>query len=174
MKNVFCALCLNLPFAACAAVEDHIEVLVSGRITDSTCEVALAKKTKTVLMGTHLTQNFDRVNDTSAPVSFTVNLENCGQDTKEVRVAFTGTSVVGNNSLLALNSGSVSQLAIRILDNQNNPLALNDSENGGRLYKLEPTQRTQILRFSAQYVALSVPVDTGEADATAKLSLTWP
>ncbi|MBV7403498.1 fimbrial protein [Enterobacter sp. ENT03] len=171
MKYVLCAFWLWLPFGSQAVVEDHIEIRVTGRITDSICEVE--PKVEPVAMGTQVAQNFHDVGNASDPINFTIQLKNCGQDAKEVRIAFTGTSA-SDASLLALNSGSVSQLAIRILDNNKNPIALNDRQDGGRIYTLNPLIPTQNLQFYAQYVALSVPVDAGEADATANFSLTWP
>lgn len=173
MKHYVCALWLCIPFYSHSVEQDSINISITGGITDSTCEIAQTDQNKQVQMGTYLAQNFKQVNDVSDPVDFTIQLENCGPDTKEVRVEFTGTSA-GDGSLLALDSNSISQLAIRILDSNKSPITLNDNTNSGRSYNLTPGAANQTLQFYAQYVALRVPLDTGEADATAKLSLTWP
>ncbi|EOQ50751.1 TPA: fimbrial protein [Citrobacter braakii] len=174
MKYAVCALWLSLSFAAYAVETDSFQLQLVGRITDSTCEVAVTDKTKDVPMGSYQAQDFNQVDAVTPPVSFTVQLENCGTETQEVRVAFTGTGASGNNTLLALDNLSIDQLAIRILDKDKTPIALNDSTNGGRLYPLIQGASSQTLQFYAQYVVLSVPLDPGEANASAKLSLTWP
>lgn len=174
MKYALCLFWLNLSFSSYAVETDSFQLQLIGRITDSTCEVTLADKTKDVPMGTHLVLNFDHVNDVSPPVEFTVQLENCGPDMREVQIAFTGTGASRDSALLALDDFSISQLAIRILDKSKTPINLNDNTNGGQLYSLIPDADTQTLQFYAQYVALSVPLEPGEANASAKLSLTWP
>lgn len=170
-KWIGLCLCTMFPLFAHA---HNVEVQISGKIKDSTCSIVQNDKDKSVTLGDYRLQDLTSTGFATSFTEFTIGLEGCGPDTKEVNVAFTGTSAAGNPELLALESGSVSQLGIRILDKNKNAIALNNTQDGGVLYSLQPGQSDDSLLFYAQYVVLATPVSAGPANGTANLVLTWP
>lgn len=151
-----------------------IEVQISGKIKDSTCDIVQTDRDKEVQMGDYRLQDLLTTGISTNPIGFTIGLENCGPETNNVKIAFTGNAPTAKPELLALDSGSVAQLGIRLLDKNKNALALNNTQDGGVSYPLQPGQAVYSLQFYAQYVVLTTPVPAGPANATANLILTWP
>lgn len=170
-KRLWLYLSVILPFNLYA---HDIDIQISGKIKDSTCDIVQADRDKEVLLGDYRLQDLLQEGMSTRAIGFTISLENCGPDTDNVKIAFTGNAPTAKPELLALDNSSVTQLGIRLLGKDKNTIVLNNTQDGGVSYSLQPGQTAYSLQFYAQYVVLTTPVPAGPANATANLILTWP
>lgn len=173
-KNLYSL--LPLLFSTLVSAHD-ITLDITGKIIDSTCNIALQDQNKDVAMGDYRVQDLTVINQETDPIAFTIELENCGPDSDDVQITFGGTPAANSPTLLALDASSASatQLAIRLRDKDKQPIALNTAQEEGVIYSLSPAgQSNYSLVFYAQYVVQKTPVPTGSANATASMVLTWP
>lgn len=113
-------LAVHLPGSA-----TDVTMTLKGQLTIAACNVVSSDTTKTVKLDTIIAQQFPTAGLTGPTRSFTIGLENC-RDVSQITAALSGTADSSDSTLLALNrSGSpAGNLAIQILDDRDNPVAL--------------------------------------------------
>lgn len=159
-----------LLYAATAAAQGRINV--TGRILDNTCVVSVASQSQTVRMETEGNKTFFRPGDTGTDNAFSVVLERCGPAAKGVTLGFTGTADALNPALVAVPSGagSASGLGIGLYEDDGTAIALNGP---ARKRALQGGATRVELKYTARYVAVSVPVRPGRAAASVTFTHTY-
>ncbi|WP_333012614.1 fimbrial protein [Kluyvera sichuanensis] len=147
-------------------------VLITGNIQDNTCTVSTDSSNLSVSMGTVNSKQLRQSGDTSLPIEFDIDLQNCGEAASGVSVTFTGTADGSGSSLLALDSAgdSATGIGVAILDSDRTLIPINTAS---KTYPLDPSQADNILPFYAQYSVTGSSVTPGSANATATFSLTY-
>ncbi|WP_368540801.1 fimbrial protein [Enterobacter soli] len=171
MKKLIVTL-LGCGWALSAFAAHDGTVNMDGKIEDNTCTVAQASADQSVTLGEIGSKDLRQAGDTSQPVAFSIDLQNCGAATTGVELTFTGSADATNPALLALSqdAGAASGLGVAIKDDKSTLIALNSPS---RVYALDPSQTDNRLTFYAQYSATSSTVTAGAANATATFTLTW-
>jgi len=149
----------------------NINFVMNATLVAYSCEVSPASKELFVAMGNWSTKQFFTASRSTAPVRFTINLENCSDLKQGITVMFNGTSDANNPALLSVAGGdSARGVAIAILDKSRVPLPLAQSVN-----MPDPTNggRSAELVFYAQYIATGKNVSAGKADADATFTLSY-
>lgn len=147
-------------------------VNITGIIQNVTCTVAQDSTNKEVSLGDISSNQLTEIGDVSAPVQFTLDLQNCSSVTKGVALTFSGTMDGINPDLLAIssNTGAATGVGIAIKDNQSTLIPVGSPSHE---YAIDPTQSDNLLVFYAQYMATSTGVTAGTANGTATFSLTY-
>lgn len=156
-----------------------LTVNLSGSIQNNTCSVAADSVNKAVSMGNVAAKSFARVGDTTPPVRFVLNLENCGDATTGVAVELNGIADNNNIQLLALDksTGNATGLGIALLDEDSKIIPMNGTS---KTYPMPvsidgSTFTTNIsMVFYAQYMADGAVVQAGNASASTTFTLVYP
>lgn len=159
-----------LLYLTTAAAQGQINV--TGRILDNTCVVSVASQSQTVRMETEGSKTFFRPGDTGTDNAFSVVLERCGPAAKAVTLGFAGTANTLNPALLAIPGGtrSASGLGIGLFEDDGTAIPLNGPARKRTLQGGAPRVE---LKYTARYVAVSVPVRPGRAAASVTFTHTY-
>lgn len=145
-----------------------------GEILDTACTVDIgASNTMTVDMGRIARTTFVNTGDAASKNKFTLVLKDCPSNVTSARVNFDGMGDTARNDLLALTSvpSSATGVAIRLFTADQNPLPIN--QTSGYSYPLWSAEAYNNLDFYAAYVATSVPVQAGVANAVANFTIVY-
>lgn len=150
-----------------------VTVNISGTIQDNTCTVSPDSVNTSVPMGQVAAKSFNKAGDTTPPVRFVLDLQNCGSAVSGVEVTLTGKADANNPVLLAINSGSqnVTGLGIALFDDAKTPIPINGTS---KTYPLQAGATSASLVFYAQYMANGAVVQSGAANASATFTLLYP
>lgn len=156
-----------------------LTVNISGSIQNNTCSVAADSVSKSVAMGNVAAKSFVHAGDTTLPIRFVLNLENCGEATLGVAVELNGMANDNNNQLLALDksTGNATGLGVAILDEDSKLIPINSTS---KTYSMPenidgntpPTNMSMV--FYAQYMADGGAVQAGNASASTTFTLVYP
>ncbi|AHG20962.1 ferrous iron transporter B [Chania multitudinisentens RB-25] len=145
------------------------QINFTGEIIDSACEVVNnVSSPLNVSMGKIAKTAFSGKGSTAAATKFTLQLNNCPATLTGATVKFDGTTVAGDNSVLALTSGGATGVGIQLSDSSS-VLALNTASAS---YPLQSTG-TNNLDFVARYVATAATVTAGAANAVASFTINY-
>lgn len=138
----------------------------SANIVSKSCSV----KTPSVHidLGRNSLGQFTGVGSTSRSIPFTIGLS-CASGTR-VNVELTASADPGQPGTIQLTPGSItaSGIGVQLLDEQSNPLALND-----RFLHGISADEAYDIKWSARYIQTSNAVISGPANATAIFTLTY-
>lgn len=138
----------------------------SANIVSKSCSV----KTPSVHidLGRNSLGQFTGVGSTSRSIPFTIGLS-CASGTR-VNVELTASADPGQTGTIQLTPGSItaSGIGVQLLDEQSNPLALND-----RFLHGISADEAYDIKWSARYIQTSNAVISGPANATAIFTLTY-
>ncbi|CAI2040268.1 fimbrial protein [Serratia fonticola] len=173
MKNNLIALAVlaSSTFGMSAFAADG-EVSFTGEIIDVACQVTNSVGNPLeVKLGKVSKSTFKAAGDTASATEFTLQLTACPAGINAAQVKFDGTSVNGDNSILALTQvgGVAKGVGIQLSDDSNNVLPL---FTNSKAYTLKPSV-TNDLKFVARYIATSATVDAGTANATASFTINY-
>jgi major type 1 subunit fimbrin (pilin) len=159
-------------FGAASAFAADGQVNFTGEITDTTCKVANAPATPlTVNLGKVARTAFVAAGDTSSATKFTLELKDCPTGLTTVNVKFDGTSVSGKPGILALTTGGATGVGIQLADDTGTVLPLYTASKD---YPLTLGVGTSTkMDFVARYIATSLPVAPGVANAVADFSINY-
>ncbi|MCP8467029.1 fimbrial protein [Pseudomonas sp. ZM23] len=141
---------------------DNIEL--KGTVVSGGCTVATGDNNKTVDLGSWKPSDLPSAGSTTTARSFNISLQSCPAASM-VAIRFSGQSVAGQPSLLALDSASTaSNVGIELKDKNAAPLALGDYSPVVTV----DANGDATLEFSANLIATASPVGAGSvrADAT--------
>ncbi|MDK9604844.1 fimbrial protein [Lelliottia wanjuensis] len=160
-----------LLWAATACAHDGT-VNIDGTILNNTCTISSESKNITVPMGMVASKQFYKAGDTTNPIQFSINLENCGSAVSGVDVTFTGATDTANKDLLAIDTGTgnATGLGIALLDQNKTLIPISEPS---KQYALTPDAKSVSLVFFAQYTATGAKVSAGVANATATFTLNY-
>lgn len=163
--SVFCGTAVSTANAADGTIQ------FNGEIIDAACTVSPASANQTVTLGQVSSSALATVNQRAAATSFQIDLTACPASVTTASVKFDGNSYQGDSSTLALSPvpGAATGVGIQIRTATGLVLPL--------YYGSTPTALTQgttnTLKFDAAYVAKSVPVTAGPANAVATFSVIY-
>lgn len=148
------------------------QINFSGSVTDASCNVINATSgSLNVGLGKVSKTAFAAKGDTATATKFTLQVSGCPATTDGgVSVTFDGTSVSGDNSVLALTQevGVATGVGIQLSDasQQVLPLAVKSTT-----YPL--TSGAANLDFTARYIATAASVTSGQANSVANFSIIY-
>lgn len=143
-----------------------------GEVTDDACVVDTNSQNLTVTLGKVSSSAFTGPGATAVPTKFQLILKDCPVATNAV-VKFDGTSVAGDNSLLALTPGTdtAEGVAIQLSDATQQVVNLFESSHPYALVAGVGTKNT--LDFVARYKAIGNTVSAGIANASAQFTVVY-
>lgn len=147
-------------------------VKVNAKVMGNTCTVETNSKSINVKLGDIATKDFTSTSITqqrTPVIPFSIKLIDCQPEASGVKVSFNGTGDLSDNTLLAINSEGAKGVAIALMDKSGTAMAINQQSQS---YPLLPNQ-DNTLHFYARYVATHLPVNAGQANATATFLLEY-
>jgi major type 1 subunit fimbrin (pilin) len=170
-KSLFAVAVLASVAAAPAVSAADGTINFVGEITDVACTVDTNSQNLTVTLGRVASTAFTGAGSTAAPTQFQLILRDCPVSANSAVVKFDGTSVEGDNSMLALATGvnAATGVAIQLTDASQQIVKL--YENSAR-YDLLPDVDNN-LDFIARYKAISETVTAGVANATTQFTIIY-
>lgn len=175
MKNnlIAVAVLASSAFGISAFAADG-QVNFTGEIIDAGCTVVNTPSNPLeVTLGKVARSAFTQAGDTAAPTGFTLQLTDCPATVNTASVKFDGTSVVGNNHVLALTQGTgvATGVGIQLSDDANTVLPL---FTASKAYSLQSgTGVINNLDFVARYIATSATVTAGPANSMASFTINY-
>ncbi|WMT16050.1 fimbrial protein [Serratia fonticola] len=172
-NNIINATLLSLTIATPAAFAADGTINFVGEITDVACSVDTNSQNLTVTLGKVASNTFSGIGSKTAPTQFQLVLKDCPEAATTAVVKFDGTSVAGDNSVLALTSDvdSAEGVAIEISDASQQVVKLFENSQP---YTLETgVSSVTNLDFVARYKAISDTIIAGIANASAQFSITY-
>lgn len=144
----------------------------TGEVLDAACTVDVGGSSPlTVDMGKVQKSAFTGDGSTADTTKFTLKLSACPETITKATVKFDGTSYSGDNTILALTSGTgvATGVGIQILDSTNTVVPLDTASS---VYTLVATDEND-LDFYARYIQKGVDIVAGKADATASFTIAY-
>ncbi|EIM8542731.1 TPA: type 1 fimbrial major subunit FimA [Escherichia coli] len=171
---VFSALTLGVATNASAVTTvNGGTVHFKGEVVDAACAVNMNSTNQTVQLGQVRTAALDTDGKTSGPVGFSIQLDECDLAVSTgAKIIFSGTPVTGKTNVLAVQgsaSGTAKNVGIQILDPAGNVMDLN--ADSSTAYNL--STGTNIIPFSAQYIAVGGKATAGAANADATFKVQY-
>ncbi|WP_411750951.1 fimbrial protein [Serratia sp. (in: enterobacteria)] len=174
MKKNFIAAAIataSILSAASAFAADG-QVNFNGEIIDAACTVVNSVSNPLdVTLGKVAKTAFTGAGSTAAATKFTLQLKDCPETVTSATVKFDGTSVTGDNSVLALTTetGVATGVGIQLSDASNAVLPLYTASTA---YPLVSTGVNN-LDFVARYIATSATVTAGPANSVASFTVNY-
>lgn len=174
-KNLY--LITSLIISSCSLVAyqssaHDVTVNITGTVTNTTCTVSPDSKDKIVDLGKVPANSLYRSGTSSSPVSFTINLENCGDVANGVVISFSGIPDSNMPDLLKLSpESSASGIAIELLDDSKELISIG---GGSRQYNISSGQQTASLKFYAKMVANGEKIQTGPVISSVTFKTSYP
>lgn len=145
-------------------------IRMTATLVANSCTVSSDSKAINVDMGRWASKQF-AMSRQGAPVPFSINLEDCGAGTSGVTLVFNGITDAVDNTLLAINgTDAAKNIGIAILDGKKNRLPVGKASE---VYSIAANEKRIPLQFFGQYVATSLPVTPGTANADATFTLEY-
>lgn len=169
-KNLIVAAIAILSVSSAMAADGQVNF--KGEILDAACTVVNSVSSPLdVNLGQVAKTAFSGAGSTAAATKFTLQLKDCPSSVTKASVKFDGTSVAGDNSVLALTQGAgvATGVGIQLSDASNAILPLFTASTS---YPLVSTG-TNNLDFIARYIATAATVTAGPANAVASFSIIY-
>lgn len=174
MKHLVIAATLaTTVFGAASVMAADGQVNFKGEIIDAACEVVNNMSNPLdVTLGKVAKTAFTGAGSTAAATKFTLQLINCPDSVSNAKVKFDGTSVSGDNSVLALTTetGVATGVGIQLTDASQAVLPLYTESAS---YPLLPGTAVNNLDFVARYIATSATVTAGPANSVANFTVNY-
>ncbi|WP_025123489.1 MULTISPECIES: fimbrial protein [unclassified Serratia (in: enterobacteria)] len=144
----------------------------TGEITDQACTVDSTSQNLQVPLGKIAASSFNGQGSYSAATNFTLKLKDCPL-ANTATVKFDGTSVDGDNSVLALASGAGVAGGVGIELSDATQTVVNLFANSASYNLTAGVGSETDLNFTARYKALSTVVTPGVANASVQFSIIY-
>jgi minor fimbrial subunit len=174
MSNIYKSLMICLlyfqPLSGHAA---DTRIYVNGNLIGNTCTVSTQSKNMTVKMGNIGAKDFIRPSGDglwAAEFPFAINLTDCQSESVGVKVHFLGSADTNNKELLKITGDGAQGIAIRLMDENKNPIAINQSS---KVYEINPELDVNELIFYARYVLTQNKLTPGPANAVSTFMLEY-
>lgn len=171
-KNLMAATLAAAAVMTSASVfADDGQINFTGEITDQGCKVSNTPTAPlNVAMGKISTGSFHGAGSTASATKFTLKLTECPSTVSTATIAFDGTSLNGNNTILALTggTGAATGVGIQLSDDSNTVVPLFMKS---KAYTLKSGSESNNLEFVARYIATADEVKPGAANATANFTI---
>lgn len=172
-KNIINAALLSLVISTPAVFAADGTINFVGEITDVACTIDTNSQNLTVTLGKIASSAFNGIGSTAAPTQFQLVLKDCPVAATTAVVKFDGTSVAGDNSVLALTPGVDAAEGVAIELSDASQQVVNLFENS-QPYTLETgVGSVTNLNFIARYKAISDTITAGVANASAQFTIIY-
>ena len=148
---------------------DTINMAFNGNIKIASCTVDTGSVDQTVSLGTVGAAQFKTIGDRASPTQFAIKLGNCPPGTNGASITFSGAGDSHNSTVLALDSGGATGVGIELSDITGSKINLGTPS---AFYGLVASG-SNIMSFSARYVATVLPVTAGKGDASAQFTINY-
>ncbi|MEH0886198.1 fimbrial protein [Enterobacter sp. UNJFSC 003] len=154
-----------------AAIAHDGTVTISGTIQDNTCEIAADSQSQTIKMGGVPVNMFHSTGDKGPPISFSIDLENCGPAASGANVTFSGTPDEQDKRYFSVqvNQNSAVGIAMGIYSGDS---VLIEPGKASDSYPLESNAAAS-LNFFARYVSVKDEVSAGNANVILTFLLSY-
>ncbi|MDQ9129894.1 fimbrial protein [Serratia fonticola] len=143
----------------------------TGEITDSACVVDSANQNLQVPLGKVAASSFGTPGSYSAATKFTLELKDCPAGATTAEIKFDGTSVAGDNSVLALTPGGATGVGIELSDASQKVVNLFTNSTPYTLITGEGSKTE--LNFTARYKSLSASIQPGVANSSVQFTILY-
>lgn len=144
----------------------------TGEVLDAACSVDVgASSALSVSLGQVQKTAFSGPGSTADATKFTLKLSNCPDTITKATVKFDGTAYSGDNTVLALTTGTgvATGVGIQLMDATNTVVPLFTDSSAYTLVKDDEND----LDFYARYIQKDASVSAGKADATASFTIAY-
>ncbi|CAI1579739.1 S-fimbrillin [Serratia fonticola] len=173
-KNLIAVAVLAASAFGVSAFAADGQVNFTGEIIDAACTVVNTPANPlNVQLGKVARTTFTQAGDKSSATKFTLQLKDCPATVTSATVKFDGTSVSGDNSVLALTqaSGVATGVGIQLSDDTQTVVPL---YTASKSYALQSgTGVMNNLDFSARYISTSNTVTAGPANSVASFTINY-
>lgn len=168
--------------SAFAMIDQEGVIHLSGYIYSSTCELDINNQgpvDAAVNMGRYPTSSFSKIGDevggNGGFGEINMTLKNC-PETGELAVSFNGSTIAGNNEILALDNSAINDtakgLGVHVYSAKDLAKPLN--LDGSQVLKTMVDNSAEFQEsFIARYVSTAEKVGSGEANATLNFKVTY-
>lgn len=148
-----------------------INLYMRATLVANTCSVSANSINKTVNLGVWAIKQFVETPTLAPPVSFTVNLEDCGPAASGIRVSWQGVSQPSNSELFALTSDSTAtNVGVELLDWNRHRIQPGATTPA---YGVTANASSVSIPFYARYVRAGGSVTAGTANSMATFTLDY-
>jgi type 1 fimbria pilin len=140
------------------------QIAVTGNLIGNSCTVTADSRNINVQLGAIGTRQLSAAGSLSDKIPFIIKLEECAATFTGVKISFTATPDPDNPQLIKVN-GDAGGVAIQLMDEKQNPLALGTQTEAYGL----TGNNSVALKFYASLIAKQTTVSAGTVSATA----TW-
>lgn len=174
MNNIFKSLIICfIVFQPLSGHTADTLIYVNGKLIGNTCTVSSQSKNMTVKMGNIGAKDFIRPSSDGLwafEFPFSIHLTDCQSESTGVKVFFMGSADINNKELLKITDNGAQGIAIRLMDENKNPIAINQSS---KVYEINPESEINELVFYARYVLTQDKLIPGPANAVSTFMLEY-
>lgn len=161
-----------------AAQENSIRF--KGEVSAQTCNISVNDSTSAapvILMQTAKISDLSAAGNTSTPTTFSMKLTGCtdpGTTAKDIKIHFASTSVDASGNLKNIATSSpANNVAIQLLDPDNNIINLQSGEAFAKAFSLNPGDTSGEAQYTAQYIATGGAATAGKVEATVQYAISY-
>ncbi|EPY5148777.1 TPA: fimbrial protein [Klebsiella variicola] len=151
------------------------QVIFNGSITDSSCNVDSGSTGQTVDLGKWASNYFTSTGSETTKTSFHIKVKDCPASVTTVAVLFDGAREQTDTSLLAINSGGASGVAIKLYEHDQTTAVSLGKTTAKQAVTPGSSGSTGSadLEFYADYVSTGATVTAGDANGTANFNMIY-
>lgn len=168
--NKFILFCFYMILALNCFADQVSTITVTGNVHVAACRVDPSSQNVPVDLGKHSIYQLKNIGDSTDPVTFSIDLEDCPETTNSALIKLDGFADADNNQLIKLDDmpDSASGVGVAVYDNTGTIVPLWMPSAAYQLQK-----GSNLLSFTAKYVVSKLPVTNGIADATVSFTLNY-
>lgn len=151
------------------------QVIFNGSITDSSCNVDSGSTGQTVDLGKWASSYFTGTGSETTKTPFHIKVKDCPASVAKVAVLFDGAREQTDTSLLAINSGGASGVAIKLYEHDQTTAVSLGKTTAKQAVTPDSSGSTGSadLEFYADYVSTGATVTAGDANGTANFNMIY-
>lgn len=161
-----------------AAQENSIRF--KGEVSAQTCNVSVNDSTSAapvILLQTAKVSDLSATGNTSTPTNFSMKLTGCTDPktaTQDIKIHFASSNVDASGNLKNIATDSpASNVAIQLLDPENNVIDLKSGEATAKAFSLNPNETSGEAQYTARYIATGGAATAGKVEATVQYAISY-
>lgn len=151
-----------------------------GEVTAQTCNVSINDSTSAapvVLLQAAKVSELSTTGNTSTPTTFSMKLTGCTDPKtadQDIKMHFASSNVDASGNLKNIATSSpASNVAIQLLDPDNNVMDLRSGEAFAKAFSLKPGETSGEAQYTARYIATGGAATAGKVEATVQYSISY-
>lgn len=176
MTGVICLSSLS----ACAAFAQDNAIRFMGKVSSQTCNISVNDSTSAspiILLETAKSSDLSTAGNTSTPTTFKLKLTGCtdpGANGQSIKINFASNNVDASGNLKNIStSDAATNVAIQLLDPDNNAIDLSSGEATATGFTLASGKTGGEAQYTAQYIATGGAATAGNVEATVQYAITY-